>query len=93
MQCVLVFPTRCDRIRISACVVAGPDDLHGLDVQLWNTFNRKTRMCRTVNEIMQQVTWLVGQFKPNIFCPKWLASAQSEWLVECSKVEDVKHCK
>jgi hypothetical protein len=50
-------------------------------------------MCRTVNEIMQQVTWLVGQFKPNIFYPKWLASAQSEWLVECSKVEDVKHCK
>ena len=70
-----------------------PDELRGLRAQLWNTFNRKTRMCRTVKELMQQATWLVGQFKPNIFYTKWLASFQAEWLEECSRVEDVKHCK
>ena len=70
-----------------------PDELRGLRAQLWNTFNRKTRMCRTVKELMQQATWLVGQFKPNIFYTKWLASFQAEWLEECSRVEDVMHCK
>ena len=90
MRCVLEFP---DSLRKDPAFCLRGDDLRGLGVQLWNTFNRRTRMCRTVNEIMQQVTWLVGQFKPNIFHPRWLASTQSAWLEEFSRVEDVKRCK
>lgn len=61
-------------------------------VQMWNTFDRKTRMCKTVQELIEQAKWLVGQFKPNIFKSRWLTGAQVEWIEECARAEDFKHC-
>jgi hypothetical protein len=60
---------------------------------MWNSFDRKTKTCKNVVELIEQAKWLVGQFKPIIFNLKWLAGTQAEWLQECLQAQDFKHCK
>ena len=64
-----------------------------MSFQMWNSFDRKTKSCKTVMELIEQAKWLVGQFKPIIFNSKWLTVTQAEWLAECLLAQDFKHCK
>ena len=61
--------------------------------KMWKTFENKTRMCKTAKELLQQATWLMGQFKPAVLKPEWKQSGQAEWKGECCHVGDLKHCK